>query len=106
MKVRGLACRRRDTPQFIKHFQEEALVELAKAGNLEELKQSREEAAKIYDRYRTELESGNADPRRLIIEQVLSREIEDYSVGTWASLAAQEMIAEASMFIPAKRSAM
>jgi DNA polymerase-2 len=94
MKVRGLACRRRDTPQFIKNFQEEALAELAKAGDLEELKERRAEAAKIYDRYRTELESGEADPRLLIIEQVLSREIEDYSVETRASLAAQEMTAE------------
>ncbi len=94
MKIRGLACRRRDTPQFIRDFQEEALAELAKARNLQELKQRREETAKIYDRYRAELESGSADPRRLIIEQVLSREIEDYSVGTRASLAAQEMIAE------------
>src|SRR5262249_50379297 len=32
------------------------------------------------------------DPRLLIIEQVLSREIDEYEVGTRASLAARELI--------------
>jgi DNA polymerase elongation subunit (family B) len=36
----------------------------------------------------------------LIIEQVLSREIEEYSVRTRASLAAQELIAEGVNFHP------
>src|SRR5262245_23725009 len=38
MKIRGLACRRRDTPQFIKEAQEEMLDVLSMAQNVEELR--------------------------------------------------------------------
>jgi DNA polymerase-2 len=103
MKVRGLACRRHDTPQLIKQAQEEMLAALAEARNLEELKQRRREAAAIYDRYRAELESGDADPRLLIVEQVLSRELEDYAVETRASVAARELIAEGVNVHPGER---
>src|SRR5262249_28684250 len=39
VKIRGLACRRHDTPQFIKDAQDEVLGLLAQARNLEELNQ-------------------------------------------------------------------
>ncbi len=94
LKIRGLACRRRDTPPFIKNAQEEMLELLSKARNLAELQERRREAAQVYDRCRAELESGAVDPRLLVIEQVLSREIDEYSVGTRASLAARELIAD------------
>jgi len=94
MKIRGLACRRHDRPLFIKQAQEEMLKILATARTLEELRERRQEAARIYDRYQEELESGTVDPRLLIVEQVLSREIEEYAVETRASLAARELIAD------------
>ncbi|MGE0128978.1 MAG: DNA polymerase domain-containing protein [Blastocatellales bacterium] len=94
MKVRGLACRRRDTPLFIKATQEEMLAVLAKAQTLKELGQLRQEAAKILESRIAELESGNVDPRLLLVEQVLSRDVEEYAVETRASVAARELIAE------------
>jgi len=94
MKIRGLTCRRHDTPRFIKDAQEEMLGVLAKAQNLEELHRLRREAAKILETRRTELESGSVDPRLLIIEQVLSRNAEDYAVETRAALAARELIGD------------
>jgi DNA polymerase-2 len=94
MKIRGLACRRHDTPEFIKQAQEQMLAIMAKASNVDELQRQRQEARRIYDGLLAELESGKVDPRLLIIEQVLSREIEDYSVETRASLAAQELMAD------------
>lgn len=94
MKVRGLACRRRDTPLFIKAAQEEMLAVLAQAQTLEELSQLRQETAKILEARIAELESGNVDPRLLIVEQVLSRDVEEYAVETRASVAARELIAE------------
>jgi DNA polymerase-2 len=92
MKIRGLACRRRDTPQFIKDAQEEMLNLLANARTIEELHQRRQDARRIYEARLAELESGRVDPRLLIIEQVLSREIEEYDVETRAALAARELI--------------
>lgn len=94
MKIRGLACRRRDTPLFIKSAQEEMLAALSQAKTLEELHQLREEAAKILEARTTELESGTVDPRLLIVEQVLSRNLEEYSVETRASVAARELTAD------------
>jgi DNA polymerase II len=94
MKIRGLACRRHDTPQFIKAAQEEMLDVLSKAQNIEELHQRRQEARRIYEARLAEIESGQVDPRLLIIEQVLSREVEEYDVETRAARAARELIDE------------
>ncbi|HKQ72338.1 MAG TPA: DNA polymerase domain-containing protein [Blastocatellia bacterium] len=94
MKVRGLACRRHDTPEFIRQAQERMLAVLAKARNVDELRRQRQEARRIYDDCRAELESGKIAPRLLIIEQTLGREVEDYSVETRALLAARELIAD------------
>jgi DNA polymerase-2 len=94
MKIRGLACRRRDTPQFIKKAQEEMLTVLSAAKNIEELRHRRQEARRIYESRLAEIESGQVDPRLLIIEQVLSREVEEYEVETRASLAARELIGD------------
>jgi DNA polymerase II len=94
MKIRGLACRRHDTPQFIKEAQEEMLTVLSGAGNIEELRHRRQEARRIYEARLAEIESGQVNPRLLIIEQVLSREIDEYEVETRAALAARELIAD------------
>ena len=94
MKIRGLACRRRDTPQFIKEAQEEMLDALSKARNIEELHRHWKDARRIYEARLAELESGRVDPHLLIIEQVLSREIEEYNVETRAALAASELIGD------------
>lgn len=93
-KVRGLACRRHDTPEFIKQAQEQMLAVLAKVRNVDELQRQGQEAKRIYDGCLAQLESGKVDPRLLIVQQVLSREVEDYSVETRASLAARELIAD------------
>lgn len=103
LKVRGLACRRHDTPLFLKAAQEEMLAALAQARNLEELAARRQEALQIYERHRADLESGAVDPRLLIVEQVLSREVDEYAVDTRASLAARELIAEGIHVHPGER---
>ncbi len=92
MKIRGLACRRRDTPQFIKGTQEEMLAVLSEARNVEELRPRRRDARRILDARLAELEGGLVDPRLLIVEQVLSRGVGEYEVETRAALAARELI--------------
>jgi DNA polymerase elongation subunit (family B) len=57
MKIRGLACRHRDTPQFIRETQEEMLRLLAQAQNFEELHNLRKEAVKMLESYFAEFES-------------------------------------------------
>jgi DNA polymerase elongation subunit (family B) len=65
---------------------------LSKAQNIVELRHRRQEARRIYEARLAEIESGQVDPRLLIIEQVLSRGIEEYDVETRAALAARELI--------------
>jgi DNA polymerase-2 len=103
MKIRGLAFRRHDTPQFIKEAQEEMLGVLSKAQNIEELRHCRQEARRIYEARLAEIESGQVDPRLLIIEQVLSREVEEYDVETRAAIAASEMIGDGVNVHPGER---
>jgi DNA polymerase elongation subunit (family B) len=103
MKIRGLACRRHDTPQFIKGAQEEMLDVLSKARNIEELHYRRQDARRIYEARLAELESGQVDARLLVIEQVLSREIDEYAVETRAALAARELIGDGVNVHPGER---
>jgi DNA polymerase II len=103
MKIRGLACRRHDTPQFIKEAQEEMLAELSKARNIEELRRRRQDARRVYEARLAQIESGRVDPRLLIIEQVLSREIEEYDVETRAALAARELGADGVKVHPGEK---
>ncbi|HKE03327.1 MAG TPA: DNA polymerase domain-containing protein [Blastocatellia bacterium] len=103
MKIRGLACRRHDTPQFIKEAQEEMLAELSKARNIEELRRRRQDARRVYEARLAQIESGRVDPRLLIIEQVLSREVEKYDVETRAALAARELGADGVKVHPGEK---
>ncbi len=103
MKIRGLACRRHDTPQFVKEAQEEMLDVLSKAQNIEELRRRRREARRIYEARLAEIESGQVDPRLLIIEQVLSREVEEYDVETRAALAARQLIDDSVNIHPGEK---
>jgi DNA polymerase-2 len=103
MKIRGLACRRHDTPQFVKEAQEEMLAALSKARNIEELHQRRQDARRIYEARLAEIESGQVAPHLLIIEQVLSREVKEYEVETRASLAARELIDDSVKVHPGEK---
>jgi DNA polymerase elongation subunit (family B) len=76
---------------------------LSKAQNIEELRQRRQETRRIYEERLAEIESGQVDPRLLIIEQVLSREVEEYDVETRAALAARELIGDGVNAHPGER---
>ncbi len=91
LKTRGLAHRRRDTPRYVKEVQEEMLAILSEARTLDDLREKQREALKILELRIAELERGEVDIRRLIVEQVLSRDIEEYAVSTRAAIAARKL---------------
>lgn len=91
LKTRGLAHRRRDTPIYVKEVQEEMLAILSQARTLNELREKQKEALQLLEVRIGELERGEVDIKRLIVEQVLSRDIEEYKVGTRAALAARKL---------------
>lgn len=91
LKTRGLAHRRRDTPLYVKEVQEEMLVIMSEAQTLDDLRARQREALKLLELRIAEIERGEVDIRRLIVEQVLSRDIEEYAVSTRAAIAARKL---------------
>src|SRR5262249_38310121 len=91
LKTRGLVHRRRDTPLYIREVQEEMLAILSEARTLDELRGKEKEALQLLDVRIAELKRGEVDVKRLIVEQVLSRKIEEYAVDTRAALAARKL---------------
>jgi len=91
LKTRGLAHRRRDTPLYVKEVQEEMLAILSQALTLDDLREKQRESHELLELWIAELERGEVHISRLIVEQVLSRDIEDYAVQTRAAIAARKL---------------
>ena len=91
LKVRGLMCRRRDTPPFVRRAQEAMLQELTKAATPEELAALRPKLAEMAEGFRQRLREGGINPQDLVITRVLSQKVEEYKVDTPTSLAARQL---------------
>jgi DNA polymerase-2 len=91
LKLRGLACRRSDTPQFIKDVQWELLKIMAEAKTLAERSDLRDEAAAVLRRRIGELERGEIDPQKLLMRRTLTKEVDDYAADTLTALAARQL---------------
>jgi DNA polymerase-2 len=71
LKVRGLMCRRRDTPPFVRRAQEAMLAKLAEAATPGELAALRPALAEMAEGFRQRLREGGIDPQELVITRVL-----------------------------------
>jgi DNA polymerase-2 len=91
LKVRGLSCRRRDTPPFVRRAQEALLARLAQAQNLAELAALKPELAELAEGFRQQLREGGVRPLDLVITRVLSQKPEEYKVDTPTALAARQL---------------
>jgi DNA polymerase-2 len=91
LKLRGLACRRSDTPPFIKEVQWELLAIIAKAVTLAEWLRMIEQAKVILQQRIGELERGEIDPARLLLKRTLTKELDAYTVETRTALAARQL---------------
>jgi len=91
LKVRGLMCRRRDTPPFVRRAQEAMLQKLAEAATPEELAALQPELEEMAAGFRQRLREGGMAPRELVITRVLSQKVEEYQVDTPTALAARQL---------------
>ena len=91
LKVRGLTCRRRDTPPFVRRAQEELLAKMAQAATPGELSALRPALAEMAQGFRQRLREGSVRPPDLVITRVLSQNVEDYKVDTPTALAARQL---------------
>lgn len=103
MKLRGLACRRSDTPIFITDVQQELLALIAQAKTLAERAALRPQLETLLEERLAQLERGEVDAQRLFVSQVLSREPEAYVVSTRAALAAEQYRATGVPIHPGER---
>ncbi len=102
LKVRGLACRRRDTPPFVRRAQEALLAKLAEAVTPEDLAALRPELEEMAEGFRRRLREGGIRPLDLVITRVLSQKVADYKVDTPTALAARQLQA-AGIHLAARR---
>jgi DNA polymerase-2 len=91
LKVRGLACRRRDTPPFVRRAQEDLLAHLAQAATPQELAALQPELEEMAEGFRQRLRAGSINPQDLTITRVLSQPVADYKVDTATALAARQL---------------
>jgi DNA polymerase-2 len=91
LKVRGLACRRRDTPPLVRRAQEDLLARMAGAGTAQELAALRPELEEMAEGFRQRLREGSIKPRDLVITRVLSQKVADYKMDTPTVVAARQL---------------
>jgi len=73
MRLRGVAARRGDTPEYIRRMQMEMFNLMARAENVKELLTLKDELIKIYFRYRDRLKRGEVEPSLLSIRRRISK---------------------------------
>ncbi len=72
MKLRGVASRRCDTPEYIRKMQMEMFSELSNAEDLEEVRGMKDKLLRIYHSYRDKLKEG-IDAQQLVIWKRIGR---------------------------------
>ncbi|MDD2903752.1 MAG: DNA polymerase domain-containing protein [Syntrophales bacterium] len=103
LKVRGLICRRRDTPPFVRRAQEALLARLATTATPADLAALRPELEEMAAGFRQRLREGDLKPRDLVITRVLSQPVEEYRVDTATALAARQLKAAGIHLAPGEK---
>ncbi|MFZ2089707.1 MAG: DNA polymerase domain-containing protein [Desulfobaccales bacterium] len=91
VKARGLICRRRDTPPFVRRAQEALLSRLAAAATRGDLLSLAPELEEMAEGFRQRLREGGIPPPELVITRVLSQPLENYKVETPTALALRQL---------------
>ncbi len=91
LKVRGLMCRRRDTPPLVRKAQEAMLAKLTEAATAGDLAALQPALLEMAEGFRQRLREGEINPQDLVITRVLSQKVEEYKVDTPTSLAARQL---------------
>jgi len=91
LKIRGLECRRHDTPPVVSRMQHQVLEILAEARDFESYCRKLEEARQTLDRYLDRLADGSMDVQELIISKRLTRAPEAYRKDTATAVVARQL---------------
>ncbi|MHB8641234.1 MAG: DNA polymerase domain-containing protein, partial [Candidatus Acidiferrales bacterium] len=91
LKVRGLECRRHDTPPLIARMQHEVLVILAEAHDYDSYLKKLKTARAVFSCYEEKLASGDVAIEDLVVSKRMTREPRDYSKASLTAIAAQQL---------------
>lgn len=91
LKIRGLACRKSDTPQFIKEVQFEILQILQSATTLQERSALQGVIDRLLEQRIKQLESGLIEPHRLTLKRRLTKDVDSYKAETRTAQAARQL---------------
>jgi DNA polymerase elongation subunit (family B) len=90
-KVRGLECRRHDTPPIVVHMQTEVLKILSEARDYASYCEKLEDARQVLERYLARVEDGTAPAEELVISRRLTRAPADYKQSNVTAVAARQL---------------
>ncbi len=99
-KIRGLECRRHDTPPIVARMQREALAILAEAHDFESYCQKLEEAREVLERYLARVETGSVNVEELVISRRLTRAPGGYKHASATAIAAKQLDRSGVMLRP------
>jgi DNA polymerase-2 len=91
VKVRGLECRRHDTPPLLNQMQHEVLSILAEAHDHESYLQKLIVARMVLAGYEERLASGDVEIKDLVVSKRITREPRDYQKAGATAIAAQQL---------------
>jgi DNA polymerase-2 len=91
VKIRGLECRRHDTPPLLKRMQHEVLTILAEAQDHESYLDKLEVARVVLAGYEERLASGEVEIADLVISKRITKEPRDYQKAGVTAIAAQQL---------------
>ncbi len=91
LKVRGLECRKHDTPPLVARMQQEALAILAEARDFRTYGQKLEEAREVLERYLDRVKQGNVSVDELVISRRLTRPPGEYQKNNATAIAARQL---------------
>jgi len=91
LKIRGLECRRHDTPPFISRMQHDVLEILAEARDFEGYGAKLEEARRVFERSLDRLSDGSLNVEELVISKRLTRAPEAYRKDTATAIVARQL---------------
>jgi len=91
LKVRGLECRRHDTPPFVTRMQCEVLAILAEARDFSTYCDKLREAREVYERYQERLRDGSVAAEELVIRKRLTKAPASYQKNSSTAIAARQL---------------
>ena len=91
VKIRGLECRRHDTPPLLNRMQHEVLSILAEAHDYDSYLQKLEVGRTVLAAYEERLASGDVEIKDLVVSKRITREPRDYQKAGVTAIAAQQL---------------